>query len=84
MFGDVRRDRFLELAELRIGAVCRIGDRGLARALLGKARGAGIGNPDLYGTQPLCSEGGPALRDALCGGSRGAMVCLPLESMRYM
>ena len=45
VFGDVRGDRFLQLAEFRIGTGCRIGDRGLACALLGKARGAGVREP---------------------------------------
>ena len=71
MFGDVRRGRFLQLAEFRIGAVCGIGDCGLTRAFLGEAWRTSVGNPDLDGSQPLRSEGGSTLRDALCAGGRG-------------
>ena len=45
MSGEIGRGGVHELHELGVGAVCCIDDRGLARALLGEARGAGIGKP---------------------------------------
>ena len=68
MLGDVRRGCFLESTEFRIGAVCGIGDRGLTRALLGETWRAGVGDPDLDGSQPC------ALRAALRFATRCALV----------
>ena len=84
VFGDVRRGRFLQLAEFRIGAVCGVGDRGLTRALLGKAWRAGVGDPDLDWSQPLRSERGSTLRDALCAGGCGRHGLSPGGSPCYL
>ena len=68
MFGEIGRGGVHELHELGVGAVCRIDDRGLAGALLGEARGAGIGDPFCIGRSPC------ALRTALRFATRCAEV----------
>ena len=82
MFGKIGGGRVHEFHELGIGAVGFVDDRGLARALFGKARGAGIGNLDLYRPQPLRPEGGSTLFRALLDA--GAVACLPVGPLRYM
>ena len=76
---DVGRDGFLDRVQFRVGSVCGVDDRGLARVFLGEAWRAGVGDPDLDGPQSLRSEGGSTLRDALCAGGCGRHGCLSLH-----